>query len=247
MKITNQMIFKMIVSMTLLGLSQLSVASSTNNSHNQHLVEHGAQIYQVTKFTNEWSLNKDGQGTFGSSLESLIGTDENRLFFNANFNKGESHQPNYNVSTLYSRNVADFWDIQAGLKYQAERNNSDSQRINAVIGVLGLAPYFFETKAYLYAGQYGFLGASVELERDFLLTQKLITQPYVDAEFIFRDQAKEASKLGLSELQTGIKTRYEINKRIRPFVDVAYAYEKGKKGTTVEKGWRYGLGVELVF
>ena len=50
-----------------------------------------------------------------------------------------------------------------------------------------------------------------------------------------------------------LKTRYEINKRIRPFVDVAYQYEKGQKLTTFqeatdsEKGWLYGAGIELVF
>ena len=42
-------------------------------------------------------------------------------------------------------------------------------------------------------------------------------------------------------------------KRVRPFVDVAYQYEKGQKATNVqeatesEKGWKYGAGIELVF
>ncbi len=49
--------------------------------------------------------------------------------------------------------------------------------VDGVIGILGLAPYFFETQAYLYGGENNFWGASFELERDLLLTQKLITQP----------------------------------------------------------------------
>ncbi len=48
--------------------------------------------------------------------------------------------------------------------------------------MLGLAPYFFETQAYLYGGENNFWGASLEVERDFLLTQKLITQPYLEAD-----------------------------------------------------------------
>lgn len=51
----------------------------------------------------------------------------------------------------------------------------------------------------------------------------------------------------ISVFQIWIKTRYEINKRIRPFVDVTYAYEKGDKGSAAKKGWRYGSGVELTF
>lgn len=119
--------------------------------------------------------------------------------------------------------------------------------------LLGLAPYFFETQAYLYGGENNFWGASFEVERDFLLTQKLITQPYLEVDAVFSDDSNYAAKSGLSELKTGIKTRYEITKRIRPFIDVAYQYEKGQKATSMqeatesEKGWKYGAGIELVF
>ena len=183
----------------------------------------------------------------------MIGTDENRMFVEANMNKAESNVPKYDVSALYSRNVAAFWDVQAGVRYSEDKNNRNSNRIDGVIGLLGLAPYFFETKAYLYGGENNFWGASFEFDRDLLLTQKLITQPYIAADIVLNDNSDFAAKSGLSELKTGIKTRYEINKRIRPFVDVAYQYEKGQKLTTFqeatdsEKGWLYGAGIELVF
>lgn len=224
-----------------------------SQNHDKHLNEHGGQIYQTTKFSNEWIVDKDGKGSLGSSFETLIGTDENRMFVEANLNKAESNDPNYDVSALYSRNVAPFWDVQAGVRYSEDKNNRNSNRIDGVIGLLGLAPYFFETKAYLYGGENNFWGASFEFDRDLLLTQKLITQPYIAADIVLNDNSDFAAKSGLSELNTGIKTRYEINKRIRPFVDVAYQYEKGQKATSMqaatnsEKGWKYGAGIELVF
>ena len=224
-----------------------------SQNHDKHLNEHGGQIYQTTKFSNEWIVDKDGKGSLGSSFETLIGTDENRMFVEANLNKAESNDPNYDVSALYSRNVAPFWDVQAGVRYSEDKNNRNSNRIDGVIGLLGLAPYFFETKAYLYGGENNFWGASFDFDRDLLLTQKLITQPYIEADVVFNDNSDFASKTGLSELKTGIKTRYEITKRIRPFVDIAYQYEKGQKLTTFqeatdsEKGWLYGAGIELVF
>lgn len=251
MHITNLVWFKSALSLSILGLSQLSFASSAAEHH--HLAEHGGQTYQVTKFSNEWSVDKNGNGAFGSSLETLVGTDENRLFVEASLSKEESHDPSYNVAALYSRNVAEFWDIQVGAKHSAEKNNADSRRVDAMVGIMGLAPYFFETKAYLYAGKDNFWAASIELERDLLLTQKLITQPYIEADFVLRDQSNFAAKTGLSEFKGGIKTRYEITKRIRPFIDVAYQYEKGQKQTDVqkassaEKSWVYGLGIELTF
>ena len=222
-------------------------------SHDDHLKEHGGQIYQVTKLENAWIVDEDGKGKLGTKLETLIGTDENRLFIEANSEKSESNDPKYAVSALYSRNVAPFWDVQAGVRYSEDKNNSSSDRVDGVIGILGLAPYFFETQAYLYGGENNFWGASFELERDLLLTQKLITQPYIEADVIFSDDSNYAAKSGLSELKTGIKTRYEITKRIKPFIDVAYQYEKGQKATSMqeatesEKGWKYGAGIELVF
>ena len=222
-------------------------------SHDDHLKEHGGQIYQATKLENAWIVDEDGKGTLGTKFETLIGTDENRIFIEANLAKPESSDINYDISALYSRNVAPFWDVQAGVRYSEDKNNSSSDRVDGVIGILGLAPYFFETQAYLYGGENNFWGASFELERDLLLTQKLITQPYIEADVIFSDDSNNAAKSGLSELKTGIKTRYEITKRIRPFVDVAYQYEKGLKetrfqqATDSEKGWLYGAGIEFVF
>ena len=221
-------------------------------SHDDHLKEHGGQIYQLTRLENAWLVDEDGKGNLGTRFDTLIGTDENRLFIEANSEKSESNDPKYAVSALYSRNVAPFWDVQAGVRYSEDRNNN-SNRVDGVVGILGLAPYFFETQAYLYGGENNFWGASFELERDLLLTQKLITQPYIEADIVLNDNSDFASKTGLSELKTGIKTRYEITKRIRPFVDVAYQYEKGLKetrfqqATDSEKGWLYGAGIEFVF
>lgn len=221
-------------------------------SNDDHLKEHGGQIYQVTRLENAWMVDEDGKGNLGTKFDTLIGTDENRLFLKANLDKAEGNDPKYDVSALYSRNVAPFWDIQAGVRYSEDRNNN-SNRVDGVVGILGLAPYFFETQAYLYGGENNFWGASFDVDRDLLLTQKLITQPYIEADIVFNDNSDFASKTGLSELKAGIKTRYEITKRIRPFVDVAYQYEKGLKetrfqqATDSEKSWLYGAGIEFVF
>ena len=236
-----------------MGDKSVQIALENSNSpHDNHLKEHGGQIYQLTRLENAWLVDEDGKGNLGTRFDTLIGTDENRLFIEVNSEKPESNDPKYDVSALYSRNVAPFWDVQAGVRYSEDRNNN-SNRVDGVVGILGLAPYFFETQAYLYGGENNFWGASFDVDRDLLLTQKLITQPYIEADIVLNDNSDFASKTGLSELKTGIKTRYEITKRIRPFVDVAYQYEKGLKetrfqqATDSEKGWLYGAGIEFVF
>lgn len=98
----------------------LTARKTSDGSHDDHLKEHGGQIYQVTRLENAWMVDEDGKGNLGTKLETLIGTDENRLFIEANSEKSESNDPKYAVSALYSRNVAPFWDIQAGVRYSED-------------------------------------------------------------------------------------------------------------------------------
>ena len=122
-----------------------------------------------------------------------------------------------------------------------------------MFGVQGLVPYYFETEVYLYAGQNDQWSLSLETERDLLLTQKLIVQPYLDLTWVIQDDHAYAQKTGLNHAQLGIETRYEITKKLMPYFDVAYSYDKGRQATqwqveTVSQGqWQYGVGLRLKF
>jgi len=125
--------------------------------------------------------------------------------------------------------------------------------VDGVLGLHGLAPYFFETDAYVYAGADNYAAFSLETERDLLLTQKLIFKPYLDLNIIFSDDSKYAKKSGISSTAVGLETRYEISKKVMPYVDIAYEYSKGNEATAwqaesdEEKGWQYGMGIRFKF
>ena len=230
------------------------MVTSETQAHANHIREHGGQIFQRTELEHRWIWNPDGQGTLKTELESRIGTDENRLFIKGHIHKAESEQADYDIAALYSRAISDFWDVQAGMRYRyTERQPEQQEQIDVMLGLHGLAPYFFETDAYLYAGKDQQLSFNLKSERDLLVTQKLILQPYIESELVLSDDSKYARKKGLSSLQLGVQTRYEINKRVMPFIDVAYAYEKGREATvwqqetSSEKDWQYGLGLKLIF
>lgn len=230
-----------------------------NHSGHDHRTEHGAQIYAVTTLDNKWLFNEDGEGALKSELETRIGTDENKIFIKAHLDKHESHDAEYDVKALYSRMISDFWDAQIGARYRVEKVALDQHRkdteekMDAVIGLHGMAPYFFETDAYFYAGEDHFSGFSLETERDLLLTQKIIFKPYLDMDLIFSDDSKYAKKSGLSNITAGIETRYEISKKVMPYLDIAYEYVKGNDATAwqiesdSEKGWLYGAGIRFKF
>ena len=230
------------------------VPSDIQHDIHDHHREHGGQIYQATAIKNAWIVDDDGRGSASTELKTWVGSDKNKIFIQAHVEKAESEKTQTETKLLYSRNLADFWDVQTGVRYQYQPEQKYAQnQWDAVLGLHGLAPYFFETEAYIYAGQNQRWQLSLETTRDVLFTQKLIAQPYLNADVIFNDESSYASKSGLSKLQIGLQTRYEISKKIMPFIDVAYAYNKGLKQTEFQsatdskKGWLYGLGLTLKF
>ena len=230
------------------------VPSDIQHDTHDHHREHGGQIYQAIAIKNAWIVDDDGRGSASTELKTWVGSDKNKIFIQAHVEKAESEKTQTETKLLYSRNVTDFWDVQTGVRYQYQPEQKYAQnQWDAVLGLHGLAPYFFETEAYIYAGQNQRWQLSLETTRDVLFTQKLIAQPYLNADVIFNDESSYASKSGLSKLRIGLQTRYEISKKIMPFIDVAYAYNKGLKQTELQsatdskKGWLYGLGLTLKF
>lgn len=222
--------------------------------HAAHLKEHGGQVYQQTTLETKWQRNDGGQGALKSEIETRIGTDENKIFIKVHADKAESQQAEYDAKLLYSRNVTDFWDLQAGLRYRNDPNREiDQDQVDAVFGLHGMAPYFFETDAYLYIGQDRQVSFNLETERDLLLTQKLIVQPYLDMNIVLSDDSNYAKKNGLNSVQVGVETRYEINKKVMPFMDLAYGYNKGvqetawQKSSSSENELFYGVGIRFKF
>lgn len=218
-----------------------SAASHTNPSH-AHGREHGNQIFHSTLADLGLYQNEHHDDSWRGEIESRIGTDENRLFIKAHGHKEAGHDADYDALLLYSRMHSEFWDIQLGIGYQ-ERELWQQEA--AIIGVHGLAPGFIETDLHLWLHP-DRQAITLEAERDLLLTQRWITQPYVDAEYVLNNERDELRN-GLTELRIGLETRYEISKRIRPFVDIAWTHEHEASNTKAEQQWQAGLGLTLLF
>lgn len=220
-----------------------------------HRKEHGAQVYAVTTVDNQWLVKKNGAGDLKSEFETRIGTDENKVFIKIHADKEESHETNYNAKFLYSRMISDFWDAQFGARYRSEKTELDhyhkdtEEYVDAVVSLHGMAPYFFETNMYLYAGKDRYAGFSLETERDLLITQKLIIQPYLELDVIFSDDSKYPKKTGLSNAIAGIETRYEISKKVMPYINIAYEYSQDNNAiaSISDKNWLYGVGTRFKF
>jgi len=153
----------------------------------------------------------DGQGWWGTDRNKLWLKSEVEYDFSANrFEEAE-------LQALWSRPIARYFDVQAGVRRDFA---PDPTRNYAVLGVQGLAPYWFEIDAAIFVSGHGDVTARIEAEYDFLLTQRLIAQPRTELNFAAQDVAALGIGSGLSTAELGLRLRYEIKRQFAPYVGV---------------------------
>lgn len=114
--------------------------------------------------------------------------------------------------------------MQAGARYNFGAPPSQGW---AVLGVQGLAPYFFEFGAYAYVSGNGNVGARLESSYDLLITQRLVLQPQVELNFYTKSDPVREIGSGLADIDTGLRLRYEFTRKFAPYIGVTYSSQFG--------------------
>jgi copper resistance protein B len=162
----------------------------------------------------------DGQG--------WIGTDMNKLWFKSEGFVEHGKASDGDTEALYDRPIPflRYFDAQAGVRYDLD---SDRGRTWGAIGIQGMAPYFFDFEPTFYFSDRGRFAGRLMGSYDLLLTQRLILQPEIEMNFYSKRDPSRAIGSGLSDLDTGLRLRYEISRKFAPYIGVAY---DGKFGGT---------------
>ena len=158
----------------------------------------------------------DGQGWFGQDLR--------KFWFKAEGERAGGETKEAELQLLYSKAIATYWELQLGVRHDFEPSPSRSW---AVIGVQGLAPYFFETDIALFVGDSGRTALRFESEYELLLTQRLILTPEIEANFYGLDDADVGIGSGLSNLELGLRLRYEIRREFAPYFGINWTKKYG--------------------
>ncbi|HFD86999.1 MAG TPA: copper resistance protein B [Gammaproteobacteria bacterium] len=163
---------------------------------------------------------RSGDGPDPAVLESdvWIGKDLNKLWlkFDAERVDGETEQAD--IEARYSRAVAPFWDFQVGLR--RDLKPSDETRDWLALGFRGLAPYFFDIDAALYVGDNGRTQLNFDTEYEILFTQRLILTPELQFNLNGKSDPVLGQGSGLSNMELGLRLRYEIRREFAPYVGV---------------------------
>lgn len=185
--------------------------------------EHGGQIFHMFRLETDTGINR-GNSISSWDLDGWIGTDENKLWIKSEGEHNDGKLEDAEVWAMYSRNIDTFWDAQAGIRYDFE------PRGNAyfVAGFTGLAQYNFETEAHLFVSEHGDVTARLREENDFLVTQKLILQPYAEVNLSAQDVPEQDIGAGISDGKIGLQTRYEFTRKFAPYIDIHYGRKFGE-------------------
>jgi copper resistance protein B len=156
--------------------------------------------------------------------EGWAGTDMNRIVLKTEGTVSKGVMEEGDQELLYARPISTYFNLQGGLRYDLD---SAPGRGWAAFGIEGLAPLFFHVSATGYVSDRGHLAAKLEGNYDLLLTQTLILQPQLEMNFYSKDDPARMIGAGLSDLDTGLRLRYEITRKLAPYIGVTYENKFG--------------------
>ncbi len=177
---------------------------------------------------NPDALTLDAEGWYGG--------DKHKFWWKA---EGEERlegagEGDIGVQALYSRMIAPFWNVQAGARYDRTWGpGADLDRAFLVLGLEGVAPYWFELEPSLYVSEEGDVSAEITGTYDVLLTQRLILQPRLDLGLAAQDVPEFGVGAGLNNVEFGLRLRYEIRREFAPYIGVSWVRQLGETADLV--------------
>ncbi|HEX9948036.1 MAG TPA: copper resistance protein B [Allosphingosinicella sp.] len=172
-----------------------------------------------------------GQDGYAWDFSALLGGDRHRLWLGTSGEGPVKGGPDYvELNALYSYHAGGDWDLNAGLRYDAE------PRPNRGYGVLGAqydAEYGDDGEA-LWFGAFAYLShkgeASARLAAYYNrpLTGALILQPSAELEHYGEDVPELGLGRGLGYAEAGLRLRYEIKEAFAPYVGLSWSRDLGR-------------------
>ena len=213
--------------------------------------EHGdikSSMFLIDQLEVTVGEGKDGyawnaQGSFGGDIDRLWVKTEGVSSF------GESPE-HAEMQALWSHALDPWWNLQTGIRQDI---GAGPDRTYAVLGVQGLAPYWFELDGAVFLSDKGDVTARIEAEYDQRLTRSMILQPRVELNFAVQDVPELGIGSGLSDAELGLRLRYQFIPEFAPYVGVGYERAFGDtadfrraRGDKVA-AWRFLIGIRSWF
>lgn len=198
--------------------------AAMTRAREQLLIDNGGTRTSAVFIERLEAAFADDSETYAWHAQGWYGGDINRLWWKSE-GAFEDQLEHAELQLLYSRAITPYFDLQAGVRqsYVESEDHTD-----LVLGVQGLAPYWFEVSAAAFVSTAGNVTARTEAEYDVRLTQKLILQPAAELNFAAQDIPDLNIGAGLTEAAAGVRLRYEISRRFAPYVGIEWTSALGQ-------------------
>lgn len=234
----------------LLGASLLVLAGPALAQDMQHAAHinrmmHGGMSSWLLMADRLEHARHDGRDVLQWEGQGWYGSDEHKLWVKTEggYDRDGSTTEHAELQLLYSRPVARYWDLQAGLRH----DDGDAGTVSyAAFGVQGLAPYWFETDAALFVSESGTWSARLEVEYELRFTQRLLLQPRLELSHAFSDDAAAGQRQGFNDSSLGLRLRYELRREFAPYVGVEWWRAHGGAAADLRRAGRHDSETRLV-
>jgi copper resistance protein B len=168
-----------------------------------------------------------GNDANGQSWEAQAwyGNDDDKLWLRSEGQRRRGRLDDGDIEALWNHTVASYWSTQLGVRQDMGQG---PHRDWAAFGVQGLSPYWFELEATAYLGDDGRTAARFRAQYDLLFTQRLILQPELELNAFGQSDPAQRVGSGLSDARLGLRLRYEISRRLAPYLGVVWMSRFGR-------------------
>jgi len=179
------------------------------------------EAYRSTLLVNRLERARSADSTINTyDLMGSFGKDYDKLVLKGEGEVDAGKLQDASTELLWGHALTAYWDTQLGVRVDSGVAPS---RNWLAFGFQGIAPYWFDVEATAYVGNQRRSALRLVAEYELLLTQKLILQPRVEANFYGQQDAARELGSGLSDLVTGVRLRYEIRREFAPYIGVEWS------------------------
>ncbi|MEG3765905.1 copper resistance protein B [Alteromonas sp. 14N.309.X.WAT.G.H12] len=175
---------------------------------------------EVNRYNGQSSINWDLTGWYGGDYHRVVLRSEGENVLNDA--QGSDLERN---DLSYSYLFAPFWSLQAGLGIRQSMSTNQREHYG-VLGITGLAPYWFEVDSNVIVNETGQLQWLNEVEYELLLTQTSYLQPRITANVNLSDSHRFNRQRGLEKLRIGLRYRVEITREFAPYIGMYWQKER---------------------
>ena len=158
----------------------------------------------------------------------MVGDDLNTFWLTTKGSTQLGETDSAEVRLFYSRTIRPYIGVQLGWRRDLK---PEPQRDLLGFGLLGVMPYKIGADASFFIGESGRTAARLEIAYKHWFTQKLSLTPDLEANFYGEDDPERGIGSGLSDLDLGLRVRYQITKGVSPYTGITW---KGNFGNTAD-------------